>query len=154
MLADFQQALADLVASPKLCIEARRNPRVLRERYPLTDREARQLEAVVNHPAMACNCMLYRANRLAPLAVNLPRLIKALGADLRGALDRFWERYPNTDVHFYIESYRFCEFVREEIEGGRRFAEEVAPLLDQEMRTLAELLEISHTEIYSPLRKE
>lgn len=98
--------------------------------------------------------MLYRANRLAPLAVNLPGLLKALGPDLRSVLDSFWKRYSNTDVHFYIESYRFCEFIWGEMSRGRRFNEEVAPVLQREMEALAELLEISHTEIYSPLRKK
>jgi hypothetical protein len=153
MLAEFQQALADLTASPDLCIEARRNPDLLRERYKITDREARRLQGVVNHPAMECNCMLYRANRLAPLALNLPNLVKALGTDLRGVLDDFWKRYPNTDVHFYIESYRFCEFVGEEISRGRDLPAAVVPSLHSDMKILAERLEISHTELYSPLAK-
>jgi len=37
MLADFQQALADLTASPELCIRERIDPDVLREKYRLTD---------------------------------------------------------------------------------------------------------------------
>jgi hypothetical protein len=154
MLVEFQQAFADLVASPELCIEVRRNPGVLRERYQLTDREASRLEGVVNQQAMERNCMIYRANRLAPLAMNLPGLLKAIGPDLRSVLDGFWKQYSNTDVHFYVESYRFCEFVCEEMERGRRFGEEVEPVLQREMGTLAELLEISHTEIYSPLRQQ
>ena len=154
MLAEFQQALADLVASPALCIEARGNPVLLRERYRLTDREAERLLGVVNHPGMKCNCMLYRANRLAPLALNLPNLVKALGKDLRGLLDEFWEQYRNTDVHFYVESYRFCEFVREEFARGRHFAGDVVPAFDRDMATMAERVEISHTEIYSPIRQK
>ncbi|HEX8178301.1 MAG TPA: hypothetical protein VF525_02040 [Pyrinomonadaceae bacterium] len=153
MLAEFQQALADLVSSPQLCIEVRRDPAVLRARYDLTEREARRLEGVVNHPSMECNCMLYRANRLAPLALNLPGLIKALGPDLRDLLDAFWLRYTNTDVHFYVESYRFCEFVQAELARGRPLSADVAPALQREMATMAERLEVSHTEIYSPLRQ-
>ncbi|HEX3067643.1 MAG TPA: DUF692 family protein [Thermoanaerobaculia bacterium] len=151
---DFQQALADLVSSPALCIEARRDPAVLRNRYQLTDRESSRLEQVVNHPGMACNCMLYRANRLAPLALNLPDLIKALGPDLREMLDAFWSEFTNTDVHFYVESYRFCEFIERQIANGRNFAAEVAPALEREMAVLARRLEVSHTEIYSPLREQ
>lgn len=154
MLVEFQQALADLVASPALCIEARRNSNVLRERYQLSDREAEQLLGVVNHPGMKCNCMLYRANRLAPLALNLPNLIKALGSDLRDLLDDFWAKYRNTDVHFYIESYRFCEFVSEELFRGREFATDITSALDRDMATMAERLEISHTEIYSPYARK
>lgn len=151
---DFQQALADLVSSPALCTEARRDPAVLRGRYQLTDRESRRLEQIVNHPGMACNCMLYRANRLAPLALNLPDLVKALGPDLREMLDAFWTEFANTDVHFYVESYRFCEFIQQQIASGRTFAAEVAPALEREMSILADRLEVSHTEIYSPLREQ
>src|SRR6476660_4619036 len=115
MLAEFQQALADLIASPDLCIAARANPDLLRQLYQVTDREAQRLQGVVNHPGMKCNCMLYRANRLAPLALNLPNLVKALGGHLRNVLDDFWQAYKNTDVHFYVESYRFCEFVSDEV---------------------------------------
>lgn len=154
MLAEFQQALADLIASPALCIEVRRNPDMLRERYQLTDREAQRVQGVVNHPGMKCNCMLYRANRLAPLALNLPNLVKALGGHLRGVLDDFWKQYTNTDVHFYVESYRFCEFVRNEVSRGRDLPADVAPALDRDMATMAERLEISHTEIYSPFAKK
>jgi hypothetical protein len=154
MLSDFQQALADLASSPALCIEARRDPDVLRSRYQLSDRESRRLAQVVNHPGMACNCMLYRANRLAPLALNLPDLVKALGPDLREMLDAFWSEYNNTDVHFYVESYRFCEFIQRAIADGRKFAAEVAPALAREMAILADRLEVSHTEIYSPLREQ
>lgn len=154
MLVDFQQALADLVSSPALCTEARRNPAVLRSRYQLSDREARRLEQIVNHPGMACNCMLYRANRLAPLALNLPDLVKALGPDLRECLDAFWAEYNNTDVHFYVESYRFCEFMQQQIASGRTFGAGVATALEREMSVLAGRLEVSHTEIYSPLRAQ
>jgi hypothetical protein len=152
VLVDFQQAFADLVASPDLCNEVRANPGVLRESYRLTDREAGRLAGIVNHPGMACNCTLYRANRLAPLAMNMPGLLKALGPDLRSVLDRFWRRYRNTDVHFYVESYRFGRFVQGELARGRSFSTDVEPALRREMATLAERLEVSHTEIYSPFR--
>jgi hypothetical protein len=71
MLADFQQALADMVASPRLCREVRANPTSLSNRYCLTNLEFRRLVDMVNQRGMVCNCTLYRANRLAPL-VNRP----------------------------------------------------------------------------------
>lgn len=154
MLADFQQALADLVSSPALCKETLRDSSVLRDRYQLTDREYGRLQQIVSHPGMACNCMLYRANRLAPLALNLPDLVKALGPDLRELLDAFWAQSSNTDVHFYVESYRFCEFIDQQIARGRTFGADVASALEREMSVLAERLELSHTEIYSPLREQ
>src|SRR6266511_1312265 len=103
MLADFQQALADLTASPDLCIRVRNDPSVLRGRYELTDREHNRLVGIVGHRGMECACIIYRANRLAPLALNIPLTCKALGKDLRSLLSEFWEAYPETNVHFYIE---------------------------------------------------
>jgi len=70
MLVEFQQALADLTASPDLCIQFRREPAILHQRYELTEREWRRLVGIVQHPGMACACIVYRANRLAPLALT------------------------------------------------------------------------------------
>src|SRR5258708_39790890 len=69
--AGFAQALADLVASPPLCREVRAHPSRLSECYELTDLELRRLVDMANQRGMVCNCTLYRANRLAPLALNL-----------------------------------------------------------------------------------
>ena len=54
--------------------------------------------------------------------------------------------------NFYLESYRFCEFVQDEIGRGRAFGANVVAALEREMTILAQRLEVSHTEIYSPLR--
>jgi len=148
MLIEFQQAFADMVASPELCIQIRANPELLRERYNLSDQEWRQLVAVVNHPGMECNCMLYRANRLAPLALNLPDLIRALGDDLRTTLDQYWSAYSNTDVHFLVESHRFCEFVRNLLARGHVFRNDIRPALDREAAALSLRLEASYTNRY------
>jgi hypothetical protein len=100
MLADFQQALADLTASPGLCNRARSDPTILDGRYQLTRREWARLVGIVRHRGMACNCIVYRANRLAPLALNIPRTCKALGPQLRAVVDEFWSAFPETNVHF------------------------------------------------------
>jgi hypothetical protein len=113
MLVEFQQALADMVASPALCREVRKNPTLLTTRYQLNEREYAQLLAVVRHRGMECSCMLYRANRLAPLVLNIPEVCRTLGDDLKRVLDEYWQAYPQTNVHFILESYRFCEFLRE-----------------------------------------
>ena len=52
MLADFQQALSDITASPALCRALRADPTVLRDRYALTEREAARLCAIAAHPGM------------------------------------------------------------------------------------------------------
>lgn len=118
MLADFQQALADLTASPTLCTEVRRDPALLHARYELTALEARRIEGIVAHPGMACSCIVYRANRLAPLALNLPRTCRALGPLLRDVASHYWTTHPEGNVHFYIEADRFCRHLSRRIAMG------------------------------------
>jgi len=111
MLIDFQRGLADLTASPALCRQVRESPEILREHYDLTDREWRRLAAIARSRGMEANCMLYRANRLAPVALNLPDTCKALGDDLTRLISAYWDAEPITDVHFLIEADRFCRFL-------------------------------------------
>lgn len=111
MLSDFQQALAELTASPDLCVAVRRDPAVLEERYQLNPREFRQVLAVARHPSMACVCSLYRANRLAPLARNLPRTIAALAERLEPTLNAYWAAHPWPYRYGYLESERFCRWL-------------------------------------------
>ncbi len=118
MLADFQQALADMVASPPLCREVRANPACLSERYRLTDLEVRRLADMAKQQGMACNCTLYRANRLAPLALNLHDLCLALGDQLTPLVDEFWKFYPEAGVNFLVECHNFCEFLMSKHELG------------------------------------
>ena len=111
MLAAFQTALADLTASPALCRRVRADPAVLHARYTLTDKEWRRLAAIAASRGMEANCMLYRANRLAPVALNLPETCEALGEHLTELISDYWEGEPITDVHFLIEADRFCRFL-------------------------------------------
>ena len=118
MLVEFQQALADLVASPELCREYTSESRPTSARDHLSPREYGRLEKMVNHRAMACNCMLYRANRLAPLALNLPDFCRMLGPRLGPLLSEYSVLHPNTNVHFYLECDRFCQFILRKIDEG------------------------------------
>ena len=111
MLVDFQKALADLTASPQWCREVRRLPEKLRERYELTDKEWRRLAGIAASKGMEANCMLYRANRLAPVALNLPETCEAIRDDLNRLISAYWESEPTTDVHFLVEADRFCRFL-------------------------------------------
>ena len=137
MLVEFQQAFADLVASPELCVSVRVNPELLQERYQLSPQEFRQLVAVVNHPGMECNCMLYRANRLVPLALNLPELCKALGKKLPDTLTRYWATYRYGDSHFLLECQRFCAFVEQLLTDGEPLGDEVRLALERESPVMA-----------------
>jgi hypothetical protein len=146
MLADFQQALADLTGSPDLCLDVRRDPSILREKYELTDREWRRLVGIVQHRGMECACIVYRANRLAPLALNIPRTCKALGQGLREVVSEFWAAYPETNVHFFVETDRFCRFLKAKLAEGRVFETDVAPILVLESAAVAAALQESYTE--------
>ncbi len=107
-------ALADLTASPALCRQVRAMPQILRERYDLTDKEWRRLTGIAASKGMEANCMLYRANRLAPVALNLPETCAALGEDLNRLISAYWESEPTTNVHFLVEADRFCRFLRDQ----------------------------------------
>jgi len=79
MLVEFQQALADLTASPELCVRVRRDPSILHRNYELTEREWRRLVGIVRHPGMACACMVYRANRLARPCAKYSTNVQGVG---------------------------------------------------------------------------
>lgn len=111
MLSDFQQALAELTASPRFCVALRRNADLLQECYQLSERERRQVLAMAHHPAMECACSLYRANRLAPLFRNLPRTLESLAERLESILDNYWEAHPWPYRYGYLESERFCQWL-------------------------------------------
>jgi hypothetical protein len=118
VLLEFQQALADLVSSPGFCRQVRGDPEELHRRYDLSQREHRRLVDMINQSGMALNCMLYRSNRLAPLAQNLYGLCHALGQRLGPLLTEYTALHPNTTVHFYLECDRFCTFIEKKLAEG------------------------------------
>ena len=77
--------------------------------------------------------MLYRANRLAPVALNLPETCAALGDQLNPLISAYWESEPTTDVHFLVEADRFCKFLR----NAADLAPEVQALLEGEHAIVA-----------------
>ena len=145
MLVEFQQALADLVASPDFCREIRANPDLLRQKYDLSLREYERLAKMVKQRAMACNCMLYRANRLAPIAMNLPKSCRMLGPRLGPLLSEYATLYPNTNVHFYLECDRFCKFILEKIRKGFDCEPPLKAILDEEHSRIKAGLVASYT---------
>jgi hypothetical protein len=110
-LAAFQRALTDLTASPAMCRFVRHDPDWLAEAYDLTPRERERLAGIAASAGMEANCILYRANRLAPVALNCPDLCDALGDDLTRLISAYWEAEPTTNVHFLVETERFCTFL-------------------------------------------
>ena len=118
MREQFQRAFSDLTASAEFVKQARVRPEILNERYELNELELRRLTAIVNQPGMECNCILYRANRLAPVAINLPDLCRALGSELRELLSEYWLQSTHAGDNFWVEANDFCEFVRNKIASG------------------------------------
>lgn len=110
-LASFQRALTDLTASPAMCRFVRHDPDWLGEAYDLTPRERNRLAGIASSRGMEANCILYRANRLAPVALNCPDLCDALGEDLNRLISLYWVAEPTTNVHFLVETERFCAFL-------------------------------------------
>lgn len=112
MLIDFQRALADLTSNPELVNQIRIDSSRLHDLYRLNEVELRQLVAVVQSPGMRANCILYRANRLAPIAVNLPETCRILGDRLEELVSEYWKSQPITNVHFLLETQTFCDFLQ------------------------------------------
>ena len=69
------------------------------------------MAGVAGSRGMEANCMLYRANRLAPVALNLPETCGALGDELSRLISLYWEAEPITNVNFLVEADRFCRFL-------------------------------------------
>lgn len=109
-LAAFQTVLADLAASPDLVRAVRADAAAL-NRYELTAKERARLVAIAASHGMHANCILYRANRLAPLALNLPETCAALGDQLPALTAAYWAAEPRTDVHFLLEADRFARYL-------------------------------------------
>ena len=142
MREQFQKALSELTASPDLVKRVRARPDLLREIYDLTDLEWRRLAVMVNHPGMEANCILYKSNRLAPIAVNLPDLCKELDKDLRLLLSEYWAENTQLNTNFWVESYDFCEFVKGKVTSGV-VSESILPTLEREQAiSLAYLVQI------------
>jgi len=146
MLADFQQALSDITASPALCRALRADSELLGKRYRLTGRETARLRAIAGHPGMTAACTVYRMNRLAPLAMNLRGTLRALGPALRRTIDAYWVDHPRGHAHFYIESCRFADWLAQGIAAGLSVPATVAGELARETAFVRGALVASRTE--------
>ena len=150
MLADFRQALGGVTASPELCQAVRDDAALPLSRYALTDRELQRLLGIARHPGMACACTVYRTNRLAPLAMNLMGTLRALGPSLRPLISAYWQDHPRGHAHFFLESDRFCCWLRPRIEAGERVPPDVSTLLQRDAAAVRATLKASCTEFALP----
>jgi hypothetical protein len=117
-VASFQQALCDLIASPRLCRALRAAPEPVLTNYDLSAREQARLREVVWQRGMSTNCSLYRANRLTPIYMVLTYTCRSLGDQFRALLDEFWDAEIYRDGQFPREVERFAAFLRDRIADG------------------------------------
>lgn len=110
-LVAFQTALARMTAEPAWTSAIRADPARLDSEPDLDPLERRRLVAIAQSRGMEANCMLYRANRLIPLALNCKDTLDALGPALEPLLSAFWTSEPEIHVNFLIETDRFCHWL-------------------------------------------
>jgi hypothetical protein len=125
-LVAFQVALARMTADPAFAAAVRADPARLEADPALAPLERRRLAAIARSKGMEANCMLYRANRLAPLALNCPDTLSALGPALEPLLTEFWAGEPETHVNFLVETDRFCRWLAARPEAPAALAREHA----------------------------
>lgn len=133
-VASFQQALCDLIASPRLCRALRAAPEEVLANYELSARERARLCEVVWQRGMSTNCSLYRANRVTPLYMLLTYTCRSLGDQLRSLLDEFWDAKIYRDGQFSSEVEQFAAFLRKRIAAGIVSNPFTAELLEFELK--------------------
>ena len=134
-LEAFQHAVADLVASPSMCVAVRHGAPLL-DAYALDEREKRRLQAMVEHRGMSQNCTLYRANRLTPIARSLPRTCVMLGSSLTAELEAFWAAEPDSELQFKREAERFGRFLLRRLQEGAHAGILTVADVEAELRSL------------------
>jgi len=132
-VASFQQALCDLIASPRLCLALRANPQDTLAGYQLSARERTRLMEVVWQRGMSTNCTLYSSNRVTPIYTLLNFTCRALGDQLAAVLDEFWDAKEYQDGQFHSEIERFSAFLRQRIADGGIRSPFAAELLQFEL---------------------
>ena len=78
--------------------------------------------------------------------MNIPQTCKALGPELRAVVEEFWAAFRETNVHFFVETDRFCRFLKAKLDEGRISVKGVASILERESGLVAAALQESHTE--------
>lgn len=132
-LLAYQQALCDLIASPQLCLNARRDIDDALSAYDLEPRELMRLSAVVQQPGMSTSCTLHRVNRITPIYSYLSLTCFLLGDRLIGEMESFWSQGKPSDLQFGPESERFARFLKQRLEAGALRDPYLAEILDLEI---------------------
>lgn len=111
-LAGFQRAMRDIAASPALGAAVLRDPAGSLAAYPLSEREVRRLADAAGQRGMRVNRMLYRSNRMSPVASQLRHTCIALGGRLREVADGFWAESPMLERNAPREVRGFAAYLR------------------------------------------
>ena len=77
------------------------------------------------------------------MALNVRGTIRALGPALGPLVNDYWREYPRGHAHFYIETDRFCQWLRQRIAAGKSVAAEVPAILEREAAAVRAALEAS-----------
>jgi len=117
-LGAFQRVMADLVASPSLCLYVREDATGALRAYDLTEREHDRVTKIVWQRGMSTNCSLYRANRITPLYTHLALTCTLLGERMMDEVECFWRVCDESDLQFAPEIKRFGDFLRGRIRAG------------------------------------
>lgn len=132
-LAEFQLAMADLIASPERCLDARWDPVGALARYELTPRERRRLIDAVRQKGMSTNCSLYRSSRVTPIYTLLHLSCLALADKLENQLDEYWKSAEFSDLQYRSEIERFALFLKGRVAAGALAIDYLPELLDFEL---------------------
>ncbi len=140
-LQGFQQALADLVASPEMRALACQDPDAAFARYQLNSKDRRRLEALAHdRRGMGAGNLIHNSFRLGLVAETLPKTLNLLGpARSEPLLKKYWHTTPPKDFRYSNEAFRFADHLRlqqDEGELDEPFLEEV---LNFELTTLSAL---------------
>lgn len=116
--ADFQVALAKLIASPLLCEQLLAGQESFLADFILTEKEKKRLLSVVKQKGMSACCSLYRMNRVTPVYTQLSNTCALLGDDLIPVVQQFWLECTDTSLQFKEEVLLFAAFLLRRIENG------------------------------------
>jgi hypothetical protein len=112
-LQGFQQAMAELVLSPRWKARIVADPAAGLAPYDLTPAERGRIEALAADPGpgLRASTMIHRSFRLSMLSNTLPLTCRALGAaGVRDVVSAYWQTYLPQNYYYVQEGLRFGRF--------------------------------------------
>ncbi|HVR99092.1 MAG TPA: hypothetical protein VMW27_20910 [Thermoanaerobaculia bacterium] len=137
-LRGFQQALSELVMSPRFRSRVAEGPGEALAAYDLSDQERRRLESLAHDAGMKTGTLIHRSFRLSMLSNTLPRTCKVLGTQgLKELIDAYWRDHLPRNYVYAQEARRFAAFVLERLRAGEVANDYVEEVLETELALLA-----------------